>query len=498
MTVLRLVLLASIGAACCAQTAPFRIQIPNVGAGPLDSDRVEAHGDRPDVIFLHVLNPLAADVAYDKISTKLNGASANFIQTVTSGAEGKIVRMDLKLRAGMLLGPGVNTVEITAVNRRGRKYYRNFLVHTREENRNDYFAYETRTDSAGVEKDLPPEIVLSQPDLPITLSSRETRRSVRVAGVVSASHPLGKLVIHGKNSDPITQSGAFDRQVEVSAKDSGISVEAVDQRGNRTVVVIPVTQIAEPKKTNLGGERYALIIGISEYGGAKAPSPLPSAAADALSFSDSLRSKLGFRSENILFLKDSAATRERLSDTLRTFAARPKPDDLLIVYFAGYGLHDPLNPEKIYLAAHDTQLGRFAETALSLDELKSTINSSVRARQSILLFDVGRAVQGEWATGNNNLVNDYLVRLFAGDPAKAVMVASNVNEVSAERGGPGLFTQQLIEAALGKADANGDGVVTAREWFLWVSRGVKGASGGAQNPRFTPIGPEKALFAVSR
>ena len=170
----------------------------------------------------------------------------------------------------------------------------------------------------------------------------------------------------------------------------------------------------------------------------------------------------------------------------------------MIVYFAGYGLHDPLNPEKIYLAAHDTQLGRFAETALSLDELKSTINSSVRARQSILLFDVGRAVQGEWATGNNNLVNDYLVRLFAGDPAKAVMVASNVNEVSAERGGSGLFTQQLIEAALGKADANGDGVVTAREWFLWVSRGVKGASGGAQNPRFTPIGPEKALFAVSR
>src|SRR5262245_43759500 len=175
MTFMRVILLISIGAACCAQTAPFRIQIPSVGDGLLDSDRVEAPGNHPDVIFLHVLNPLAADVAYDRISTKLNGASANFIQTVTSGANGKIVRMDLRLRAGMLLGPGVNTVEITAVNRRGRKYYRNFVVHTREENRNDYFAYETRIDTAGIEKDRPPEIVVSQPELPITLSSRETR-----------------------------------------------------------------------------------------------------------------------------------------------------------------------------------------------------------------------------------------------------------------------------------------------------------------------------------
>src|ERR1043166_8064056 len=151
MTLLRFVPVALLGAVCCAQTAPFQIQIPNVADTPVDRDAVEITGNLPNVILLRVLNPVAADVDYGRISTKLNGQSANFIQTISCAADGKIVRMDLKLREGMRLEPGVNTVEITAINRRGRKFYRNFVIRAREEKRNEYFIYESTIPPAAIE-----------------------------------------------------------------------------------------------------------------------------------------------------------------------------------------------------------------------------------------------------------------------------------------------------------------------------------------------------------
>jgi len=99
---------------------------------------------------------------------------------------------------------------------------------------------------------------------------------------------------------------------------------------------------------------------------------------------------------------------------------------MIILFFAGYGFHDPLDPSKLYLAAHDTQLGQVPETALSLDDLKFTLTSSIRSRQAILLFDVNHSITGEWATPNNNLISDYLLRLFSADPGKAVMVGETI------------------------------------------------------------------------
>jgi len=119
--------------------------------------------------------------------------------------------------------------------------------------------------------------------------------------------------------------------------------------------------------------------------------------------------------------------------------------------------------------------------------------SSVRSRQTLLLFDVDHPVTGEWATPNQNLINEYLLRLFPGDPGKAV------GENSLDQGGAsGLFARQLIEAARGRGDANQDGLITVREWFLQVSRSVRVASGGKQNPRYTLQQAEKPVFAMAR
>jgi hypothetical protein len=134
-----------------------------------------------------------------------------------------------------------------------------------------------------------------------------------------------------------------------------------------------------------------------------------------------------------------------------------------------------------------------------VDDLKFTLGSNIRSRQALFLFDVDHALTGDWATDNNNLINEYLLRLFHGDAGKAVMVGSSVGENSLDQGGSGgLFARHLIEAARGQADANQDGVITVREWFLQVSRSVQRDSGGKQNPRFTLQQAERPVFAMAK
>jgi hypothetical protein len=405
--------------------------------------------------------------------------------------------MDLKLREGMKLLPGTNTVEVQATNRHGRKFYRNFLIKTREEVRNEYFAYETKHapgDTTGG-----PEVKIIQPDAPVMLTTRERSKSVVVKGSVSSINPIAVIRVGSKELTPNRNVLDFEEEVQASSADTRIIVEAVDQVGNRTAVTIPVAHAGAGRPVKIEGGRFALVVGISHYSAKPGLTSLASASLDAHDFADALTGKGGFKKEDVFLLTDADATHAQLRNAFRNFTSRPGPDDLLIVFFAGYGLHDPLDPSKVYLAAHDTQLGQVPGSAISIDDLKTILGSSVRSRQSLFLFDVNHPIKGEWATPNNNLINNYLLRLFPGDLGKAVMVGSSIGEDSVEQNGKGgLFARHLIEAATGQGDSNQNGVITVREWFLQVSRAVRTESHGAQNPRFTMQQAEKPVFAMAR
>lgn len=479
-----------------AQPVVFKVQIPELGTQLFDADVIEVPGPLPRALLIQVLNPVAADVDYGKILTKLNGEGAGYITAVSSNADGKVARMDLKLREGITMVPGTNTVEVQATNKHGRKFYRNFLIKTIEDTRNPYFTYETKCAPGDTDG---PEVTVTQPDTPVVLSAKERARKIIVHGGVSTVRPLSALRVAGKEL-PRTGKNVVNFEQEVLASAGhDIGVEAIDEAGNRTTVIIPVSQAGAGHPLKIEGERYALVIGISQYSSKPALATLPTAGLDARDFAAALIGKAGFKKENVFLLADDGATHAQMRNALRTFTARPSPDDLLIVFFAGYGLHDPLDPSKIYLAAHDTQLGQVGDTALSVDELKFMLGSSIRSRQAMLLFDVGHPITGDWATRNNNLINEYLLRLFPGDAGKAVMVGSSVGENSLDQAGSsGLFARRLIEAARGQADANQDGVITVREWFLQVSQSVRRESGGKQNPRFTLQQAERPVFAMAK
>ena len=211
----RLVMIAMLAEATgCLYGQPvvFKLQIPELGDQVFDADVVEVPGPIPQSLSIRVLNPVAADVDYGKIFTKLNGEGAGYITAVSSAADGKVARMDLKLREGMQLLPGTNTVEIQATNRHGRRFYRNFLVKTREDTRNQYFVYEMKR--APGDKTGGPEVTIAQPDAPVVLGAKERSKKVLVKGSVSTVHPLATLRIAGveRKSD----QNVFDFVQEVS------------------------------------------------------------------------------------------------------------------------------------------------------------------------------------------------------------------------------------------------------------------------------------------
>ena len=81
---------------------------------------------------------------------------------------------------------------------------------------------------------------------------------------------------------------------------------------------------------------HALIIGINKY---KHVGPLIHASNDAEALAKKLINKSGFPSGNVELLLDDKATQRAITQSLLRFAdsTKVKPDDRLLVFFAGHG-----------------------------------------------------------------------------------------------------------------------------------------------------------------
>jgi len=82
-----------------------------------------------------------------------------------------------------------------------------------------------------------------------------------------------------------------------------------------------------------------------------------------------------------------------------------------------------------------------------------------------------------------NLSDAFLNRLSKGK-GRVVLTASRAGEVSEERDdlGHGVFTYYLLEGLNGKADVDGDSIVTVDEAYSYLSTHVPQATGQNQHP----------------
>jgi uncharacterized caspase-like protein len=261
--------------------------------------------------------------------------------------------------------------------------------------------------------------------------------------------------------------------------------------GGRGFDVIPTKSAPEKR----AGRLFAVVIGISHYAKSNGQiNDLRYADRDAQSMLDFLKSPAGggLAEEDTLLLLNDAATTESIRHALFSFLTKPQEQDTVVIYIAGHGAPDPLDPRNLYLITADTKPDDMGGTAFPMWQIQDVFDRILKAKRVLTFADTCHSYgfsglrAGAGQKHANNLVNQYLQR-YASKGQRAVITASDISESSFEDAkwgdGHGVFTYFLLQGLQGKADANHDGVVTAGELFAYLQQSVRQATDGKQNPR---------------
>jgi hypothetical protein len=238
------------------------------------------------------------------------------------------------------------------------------------------------------------------------------------------------------------------------------------------------------------GERYALVLGISEYRSGSGINNLRAADRDAAAVRDFLVSPAGgFQADHVQLLRNQDAKLVDVRTALGTIASRATAEALVFIYLSGHAVSDPDDPRKQYLLAHDSRTGELAGTALPFTEIEDFYGRALKAKTVITFVDVARPnAVDQAAPGPNTLVHQYLMR-YASGKGRSVLAAADVGESSwesdATAADPSVFGRLLLRGLRGDADSNRDGTVTFGELKRFVRDEVSRSSGGLQNPTAT-------------
>lgn len=267
---------------------------------------------------------------------------------------------------------------------------------------------------------------------------------------------------------------------------------ASGKKVSKTVVLKRIKHV-EALSSKVIGKRWAVVIGISKYQhSGKGIPPLKFALNDAIAFMDFLHSPQGggFNPLRTKLLSDEQATTRNIRSALYTFLKQAGTDDLVIIYFAGHGAPEPGRPDNLYLISYDTDPKDMASTAFPMWDMETALKRYIVAERVVILADACHSggVGGEAglrSVGSNNMINTYLANLQKTKPGRAIITASEANQLSREGdqwGGHGVFTYFLLKGLKGEADADGNGVVTISEAFSYVYNKVRRATNSQQHP----------------
>ncbi|MGB9989128.1 polysaccharide deacetylase family protein [Massilia sp. SM-13] len=225
---------------------------------------------------------------------------------------------------------------------------------------------------------------------------------------------------------------------------------------------------------------YAVVIGINDY--QKWPK-LQYAVQDAKAIRDTLVSRFGFDSERVFTLTNGDATRNNILALFheKLAEAKLKKDDRIFVFFAGHGATRQLSSGRSlgYIIPADSDPQQVSVDAIPMTDLQN-IAESLNAKH--LLFVMDACYSGLGLTrggGTAAFLRDNARRI-----GRQMLTAGGADQMVADNGpnGHSVFTWTLLQALGGKADLNGDGMITATELAAYVAPAV--ASVSQQTPAF--------------
>ena len=240
---------------------------------------------------------------------------------------------------------------------------------------------------------------------------------------------------------------------------------------------------------------WLFAIGISKYRHQNID--LAYASKDALDFYNFMLSSGSehIKSQRAVLLLNTQATRANIIGKFTRFMKRTMPEDLVIVYLATHGLPDP-EINELNFVAYDTDLNNLLATGVSQSDVARALTYG-RAKKVLIILDSCHSGQLEasiFIAKRGILVtsmNSFLSQLTEARDGVAILSASSAAELSEEGvnygGGHGAFTYYLLEALQGKADTNGNGIVTLREAYDHIYWNVAETTEGRQHPELKGI-----------
>ena len=196
------------------------------------------------------------------------------------------------------------------------------------------------------------------------------------------------------------------------------------------------------------------------------------------------------------YLADEDASRpaiRRALDTLRQ--AMTGRDDLAVVHFSGHGA---MVDGELYLLPRDVQPGdavALKDSALPLAALKAELLRIAQTGRVLVLLDAcysgGASLDGSAREVPSSVLSTALAAANI-----SVLTSSSASQVSREdaRWQNGAFTEAFLEA-LGAADTNNDGLISANELADYVGRRLAALTEGKQTMG-QEIRSHGTLFAV--
>ncbi len=277
----------------------------------------------------------------------------------------------------------------------------------------------------------------------------------------------------------------FSERIRLREGKNTISIVVQGMEGLTNQKIISV-QLAQKRE-----EIYAVVIGINKY---KNLPSLKYATNDAREFYRYLVEVNQVPRDHVWMLLDEEATLEKLRSTLGTSLRRSAgKDDTVIIFLAAHGAteKDPSSPDgdglEKYILPHNADLKDLYASALPMSDI-ARIFQRVSSERLVFISDTcysgasgGRTIPVIGMRAN--LSGAFLERLSQGK-GRVILTASDANEVSAETDElkHGVFTYYLLEGLRGKADLDGDGLITVDEVYHYVSTRVPQATGQDQHP----------------
>ncbi len=234
---------------------------------------------------------------------------------------------------------------------------------------------------------------------------------------------------------------------------------------------------------------HALLIGVSDY--MTGWDQLPSVKDDLDDLKEGLRPY--FETVDTVQSPTVVELRNRMHDFL--MGRWNKPDERLFVYYSGHGFTDfnQSSREKDgYITGSDTPLynetdGRAIENAVPFTDVIAW-NMQTRARHVLMVFDAcfsGSLFQTKGTETEPNKYEFDGIRRMLGQPIRYFITAGRQNEeVSADS----TFAKLLLRGLRGGADFSQQGIISADQLGIYLSREVPRNSQRTQTPQFNSIG----------